>query len=73
MNVIVLGGGVFGVTTAYYVLKGGHEATQIERQPGAARECSHANGGLVAISQAATWSAGRAVQNLQDHGAARRV
>jgi hypothetical protein len=47
--------------------------TQIERQPGVAPECSHANGGLVAISQAATWSAGRAVQNLQDHRAARRA
>jgi glycine/D-amino acid oxidase-like deaminating enzyme len=73
MNVIVLCGGVFGVTTAYYLLKDGHEVTQIERQPGVARECSHANGGLVAISQAATWSAGRAVQNLQDHRAARRA
>ena len=44
--------------------------TQIERQPGVARECSHANGGFVAISQAVTWSAGRADQDLQDHGAA---
>jgi glycine/D-amino acid oxidase-like deaminating enzyme len=34
MNVIVLGGGVVGVTTAYYLLKHGHEVTQIERQPG---------------------------------------
>jgi glycine/D-amino acid oxidase-like deaminating enzyme len=73
MNVIVLGGGVVGVTTAYYLLKHGHEVTQIERQPGVARECSHTNGGFVAISQAVTWSAGRADQDLQDHGAARRA
>ena len=51
MNVIVLGGGVAGVTTAYYLLEGGHEVTLIERQPRVARECSHANGGFVAISQ----------------------
>ena len=59
-----------GVTTAYYLLKDGHEVTQIERQPGVARECSHANGGFVAISQAVTWPAGRADQDLQVHGAA---
>jgi D-amino-acid dehydrogenase len=69
MNVIVLGGGVAGVTTAY-LLKDGHEGTQLERQPGVARECSHTNGGFVAISQAVTWPAGRADQDLQVHGAA---
>jgi len=57
MKVVVLGGGVVGVTTAYYLLKDGHEVTLIERQPGVARECSHANGGFVAISQAVPWSA----------------
>lgn len=57
MKVIVLGGGVVGVTTAYYLLKDGHEVTLLERQAGVARECSHANGGFVAISQAVPWSA----------------
>jgi len=57
MKVIVLGGGVVGVTTAYYLLKDGHQVMLIERQPGVARECSHANGGFVAISQAVPWSA----------------
>ncbi len=57
MKVIVLGGGVVGVTTAYYLLKDGHEVTLIDRQPGVARECSHANGGFVAISQAVPWAA----------------
>src|SRR5262245_23171375 len=57
MKVIVLGGGVVGVTTAYYLLKHGHEVTLIDRQPGVARECSYANGGFVAISQAVPWAA----------------
>jgi D-amino-acid dehydrogenase len=57
MKVIVLGGGVVGVTTAYFLLQDGHEVTLVERQPGVARECSHANGGFVAISQAVPWSA----------------
>jgi D-amino-acid dehydrogenase len=57
MKVIVLGGGVVGVTTAYYLLKDGHQVMLIERQQGVALECSHANGGFVAISQAVPWSA----------------
>jgi glycine/D-amino acid oxidase-like deaminating enzyme len=57
MKVMLLGGGVIGVTTAYYLLKDGHEVRLIERQAGVARECSHANGGFVAISQAVPWSA----------------
>ena len=57
MKVIVLGAGVVGVTTAYYLLKDGHEVILIDRQPGVARECSHMNGGFVAISQAVPWSA----------------
>lgn len=74
MNVIVLGGGVAGVTTAYYLLEDGHEVTLIERQPRVARECSHANGGFVAISQRYPGRPPRrADQYLQDHGAARRA
>lgn len=57
MKALVLGGGVVGVTTAYELLRDGHEVTLIDRQPGVALECSHANGGFVAISQAVPWSA----------------
>jgi D-amino-acid dehydrogenase len=57
MKVLVLGGGVIGVTTAFFLQRDGHEVTVIERQAGVARECSHANGGFVAISQAVPWSA----------------
>jgi D-amino-acid dehydrogenase len=57
MRVIVVGGGVVGVTTAYELTRDGHEVTLIERQPAVALECSHANGGYVAVSQAVPWSA----------------
>jgi D-amino-acid dehydrogenase len=57
MKIVILGGGVVGVTTAYYLVRGGHEVTVVDRQAEVARECSHANGGMVAISQAVPWSA----------------
>ncbi|MBL8894552.1 MAG: D-amino acid dehydrogenase [Rhizobiales bacterium] len=56
MKVAVIGAGIVGVTTAYQLLRDGHEVTVIDRQPGAGLECSHANGGYVAISQAVPWS-----------------
>jgi D-amino-acid dehydrogenase len=56
MKVAVIGAGIVGVTTAYELLRDGHEVTVIDRQAGAGLECSHANGGYVAISQAVPWS-----------------
>ncbi|TIP37841.1 MAG: FAD-dependent oxidoreductase, partial [Mesorhizobium sp.] len=43
MKVIVLGGGVIGVTTAYFLTEAGHEVTVYDRQPGPALETSFAN------------------------------
>ena len=57
MKIIVIGGGIVGVTTAYELMRDGHAVALIERQPGVAMECSHANGGYVAVSQAVPWSA----------------
>jgi len=45
MKVVILGGGVIGVTSAYYLAKAGHEVEVIERQPAAALETSFANAG----------------------------
>ncbi|MGH6906181.1 MAG: FAD-dependent oxidoreductase, partial [Geminicoccaceae bacterium] len=45
MKTIVLGGGVIGTTTAYYLAKLGHEVHLVERQDGVAMETSFANGG----------------------------
>ncbi len=57
MRVAVLGAGIVGLTTAYQLMRGGHEVVIVDRQPGPALECSHANGGYIAISQAVPWSA----------------
>jgi D-amino-acid dehydrogenase len=57
MKVIVLGGGVIGVTSAYYLAKAGHEVEVIERQPGVALETSFANAGEISPGYASPWAA----------------
>ncbi|GGF20797.1 D-amino acid dehydrogenase [Aliidongia dinghuensis] len=53
---IILGGGVIGVATAYYLAKAGHAVTVVERQPGVALETSFANAGEVSPGYAAPWA-----------------
>ena len=57
MTIIVLGAGVVGVTSAYYLAKAGHQVTVIDRQPGAARETSFANAGEISPGYASPWAA----------------
>ena len=57
MKVIVLGAGVIGISTAWYLAQAGHEVVVIERQPGAGMETSFANGGQVSVSQSEPWAA----------------
>lgn len=64
MRIAVLGGGVVGVATAYYLLERGHEVTVIERQPGVARETSFANAGMIAPGHAFAWASPRAPKVL---------
>jgi D-amino-acid dehydrogenase len=56
MKVIVLGGGVIGVTTAYYLARAGHAVTVLDRQPGPALETSFANAGEVSPGYASPWA-----------------
>ena len=56
MKVIVLGAGVVGVTSAWYLAKAGHEVTVIDRQPAAGLETSFANGGQISVSHAEPWA-----------------
>ena len=56
MRVLVLGGGVIGVTSAYYLAKAGHEVTVIDRQAEPARETSFANAGEVSPGYASPWA-----------------
>src|ERR1700744_6298604 len=57
MKVAVLGGGVIGTSTAYYLAKSGHEVTVIDRQPATALETSYANAGQVSPGYSAPWAA----------------
>ena len=57
MRVIVLGSGVVGVTTAYYLALAGHEVTVIDRQSGPALETSFANAGQISPGYASPWAA----------------
>jgi D-amino-acid dehydrogenase len=56
MRVAVLGAGVVGVTSAWYLAEDGHEVSVIDRQPGAGLETSFANGGQVSVSQTEPWA-----------------
>ena len=57
MKIIVLGSGVVGTTSAYFLAKAGHEVTVIERQDGAGLETSFANAGEISPGLAAPWAA----------------
>jgi D-amino-acid dehydrogenase len=57
MRVLVLGSGVIGVTTAYYLARQGHEVTVVDRQPGPALETSFANAGQVSPGYSTPWAA----------------
>jgi D-amino-acid dehydrogenase len=56
VKVLVLGSGVIGVTTAYYLAKAGHEVTVVDRQPEPALETSFANAGEVSPGYASPWA-----------------
>jgi hypothetical protein len=57
MKVVVLGAGVIGVTSAWYLAKAGHEVTVIDRQPAPALETSFANAGEISPGYASPWAA----------------
>ena len=60
MHVIVLGAGLMGVTTAYYLAKEGHQVTVVDRRPDVALETSFANAGLMTPGHASAWASPRA-------------
>jgi D-amino-acid dehydrogenase len=57
MRVLVLGSGVIGTTSAYYLARAGFEVTVVDRQPAAAMETSFANAGQVSPGYASPWAA----------------
>ena len=56
MKVIVLGAGVIGVSTAYFLAKSGHEVVVIDKSNNSAEGCSNSNGGQLSYSHIETWS-----------------
>jgi D-amino-acid dehydrogenase len=56
LRIAVLGAGVVGVTSAWYLARAGHEVTLIDRQPEPGRETSFANGGQISAGHAEPWA-----------------
>lgn len=56
MRVIVLGAGIIGISTAWYLLEEGHEVIVVDRQPDAALETSFANGAQISVSFCEPWA-----------------
>lgn len=56
MKVLVLGSGVVGVSTAYYLSRLGHQVEVVDRQPAAGLETSFANAGQVSPGYSAPWA-----------------
>ena len=56
MKVLVLGAGVVGATTAYFLARDGHQVTVIDREPRSAMETSFANGGQISACHAKPWA-----------------
>jgi len=57
MKVLVLGAGVVGVASAYYLARAGHEVTVIEREAAPARATSFANAGQISYGYSSPWAA----------------
>lgn len=56
MHILVLGAGVVGITTAWFLQKQGHQVTVVDRQNRAGLETSYANGGQISVSHAQPWA-----------------
>lgn len=77
MRVIVLGGGVVGVTGAYFLARDGHEVTLVEKQPRLSQDASSGNAGLIAPGHSYSWASpaapGMLLQSLAGKATAIRV
>mgnify|MGYP003351313430 CR=1 FL=1 len=56
MRICVLGGGVVGVATAYYLSRDGHDVTVVDQGAGPALETSFGNGAIIHASEVEPWS-----------------
>ena len=56
MEVLVIGAGLAGVTSAWYLAQAGCKVTVVDRQPGPGLETSFANGGQISVSHPEPWA-----------------
>lgn len=56
MKVAVLGSGIIGVSTAWWLSQDGHDVVVLDRRNGPAQETSRANGGQISVSYAEPWA-----------------
>jgi D-amino-acid dehydrogenase len=66
-QIAVIGGGVVGVCTAYFLAEAGHEVVVIERHHNVAQESSFANSGLIAPGYTAPWAAPGMPKKILSH------
>ncbi len=64
MRVLVLGGGIIGTCSAWFLQQDGHEVALVDRQPDVALETSFANGGQISASHSEPWANPRAPLKL---------
>lgn len=57
MRIVILGAGVIGITSAYFLAKAGHEVTVVDRQEGPALDTSFANAGQISPGYSSPWAA----------------
>lgn len=57
MKIVILGAGIIGVTTAYYLAKAGHKVIVLDRQNSAGMETSYANAGMISTGYSTPWAA----------------
>jgi D-amino-acid dehydrogenase len=56
MQIIVLGAGIIGISTAWHLLERGHDVVVVDRQPDAALETSFANAAQISVSYCEPWA-----------------
>ena len=56
MHIVVMGAGVVGITTAWFLQQQGHQVTVVDRQAQAGLETSYANGGQISVCHAEPWA-----------------
>lgn len=55
-HIAIVGSGIAGVTTAYYLSKQGYDVDVFDEEPNAAMKCSYANGGQLSVSNSEVWT-----------------